>query len=270
MALRDELVQRLLVQGAALRLPHGGASGSSPQVASCCRMTGRPRQERSAVCPRLRCAPASVPRPWPRAHPASWPAPPPASPHAAGRWARGRSGPGRWWPPVGPLRRASCHGECQFQARHKSVFQAVAQAPVAAGAQGHGWRPTGGFGPGAAWSGHSASGAVGMGGLRPHAGDFGKGLEQLGLHAGFVVFRCSADQAGLACTVQRSTVPRPGLDDSRASQAMRWWVLRAAFHWGPSVVRSLAHGLRVGQHQRPAGGHGHRDRGVVSGQSRPT
>src|SRR3989344_4716073 len=49
--------------------------------------------------------------------------------------------------------------------------------------------------------------------------------------------RCSADQAGLACTVQRSTTLRPGLDDSRASQAMRWCVLRAAFHCGPSVVR---------------------------------
>ena len=44
-------------------------------------------------------------------------------------------------------------------------------------------------------------------------------------------WRC--DHSGLACTVQRSTGPRPGLDDSRASQAMRWCVLRAAFHCGP-------------------------------------
>ena len=48
--------------------------------------------------------------------------------------------------------------------------------------------------------------------------------------------RCSSDQAALACTVQRSMPPRPGLDDSRASQAMRWWVLRAAFHCGPMRV----------------------------------
>ena len=49
--------------------------------------------------------------------------------------------------------------------------------------------------------------------------------------------RCSSDHSGLACTVQRSTLLRCGLDDSRASQAMRWCVLRAAFHCGPRVVR---------------------------------
>ena len=39
-----------------------------------------------------------------------------------------------------------------------------------------------------------------------------------------------ADQDALACTVQRSMRSRPGLDDSRAIQAIRWCVLRAAFH----------------------------------------
>ena len=63
--------------------------------------------------------------------------------------------------------------------------------------------------------------------------------------------RCSADQAGLACTVQRSTVPPPGLDDSRASQAMRWWVLRHV-PLGASVVSPAAR-PGVGQSQRPAG-----------------
>ena len=46
---------------------------------------------------------------------------------------------------------------------------------------------------------------------------------------------------------------RPGLDDSRASQAMRWCVLRAAFHCGPEVRQVGLVGLREGEHQRPAG-----------------
>jgi hypothetical protein len=72
-----------------------------------------------------------------------------------------------------------------------------------------------------------------MGRFGADAGDLGKGLEQLGLHARGSSCRCSRDQAALAWTVQRSIGSRPGLDDSRASQAMRWWVLRAAFHCGP-------------------------------------
>jgi hypothetical protein len=137
----------------------------------------------------------------------------------------------------------------------KRVFHAVAQAPVAAHAQARCWRPTGGFAQRLRGLGIAPAVHLGMGRLGADAGDFGKRLEQLGLHARASSSRCSRDQAGLACTVQRSTVSRPGLDDSRASQAMRWWVLRAAFHWGRGVVSPGLHGLRKGQHQRPAGGH---------------
>ena len=59
--------------------------------------------------------------------------------------------------------------------------------------------------------------------------------------------RCSCDQAALACRVQRSMRSRPGLEDSRASQATRWCVLRAAFHCGPrcDMVGWLACGKAI-------------------------
>ena len=50
--------------------------------------------------------------------------------------------------------------------------------------------------------------------------------------------KCSCDHAALACTVQRSILPRLGLEDSRVNHATRWCVLRAAFHWGPRCGKS--------------------------------
>jgi hypothetical protein len=74
-------------------------------------------------------------------------------------------------------------------------------------------------------------------GFGADAGDLGKGLGQLGLP------RAWGRPADAPATRPRWPVPSsaqrraPGLLDSRVSQAMRWWVLRAAFHCGPSADR---------------------------------
>lgn len=64
-----------------------------------------------------------------------------------------------------------------------------------------------------------------------------KAFNSLAVTRSALSFSCSRDQAALACSVQRSICSRPGLDDSRASQATRWCVLRAALHCGPRVCR---------------------------------
>ena len=80
--------------------------------------------------------------------------------------------------------------------------------------------------------------AVDMGGFGADAGDLGKGLEQLGLDTRSASSsRCLATRRRWPARSSARCGSRPGLLDSRASQAMRWCVLRAAFHCGPRVDR---------------------------------